>query len=75
MVVDLITLSPSDIQKYCEMYLEMLRKSIDSSVDKSAKIAELNKEIENNMAKKQKLLDYNLQGILSDDEFISNTKF
>ena len=52
----------------------MLRKSIDSSVDKSAKIAELNKEIENNMAKKQKLLDYNLQGILSDDEFISNTK-
>lgn len=74
MVVDLITLSPSDIQKYCEMYLEMLRKSIDSSVDKSAKIAELNKEIENNMAKKQKLLDYNLQGILSDDEFISNTK-
>ena len=74
MVVDLITLSPSDIQKYCEMYLEMLRKNIDSSVDKSAKIAELNKEIENNMAKKQKLLDYNLQGILSDDEFISNTK-
>ena len=57
------------VESYIEMY-----KTIDSSGEMVRDIQKLKAEIEHEQKKKRKLLDYNLNGDLEDDEYLQMNK-
>lgn len=58
------------INEICEKYLEIYKRVILQVKDKKHEIDILNKNITNIKIKMEKILDYNLAGAISDDEFL-----
>jgi hypothetical protein len=70
MLVDMIRSSVQTIDGIVEQYWEIYSRVIsDHMVDNSAQIQRLNREIDALNKKKDKILDYSLNGIISDQEF------
>lgn len=74
MVSELINESSCNIEEVIKKYLELLRRATDNKPDSKAEIDRLQKQIESINKKKEKILEYNLDGNISDEEFIQRNK-
>lgn len=70
MIVDLINGSSYDINEIVQKYLGLLKKVFDSKQNSNSELQRLQEQIEILNRKKEKILDYNLSGNISDQEFI-----
>ncbi len=73
-IADLINKSSENIDSILEEYFEILQSSIKNIPDNKSEISRLEKQIETLKQKREKILEYNLDGKISDDEFISRNK-
>ncbi len=74
MISDLINESSYNIDEIVKKYLELLRKATDNKPDSKTEIERLQKQIESVNKKKEKILEYNLDGNISDEEFLQRNK-
>ena len=74
MISDLINESSYNIDEIVKKYLELLRKVTDNKPDSKTEIERLQKQIESVNKKKEKILEYNLDGNISDEEFLQRNK-
>lgn len=70
MIVDLINGSSYDINEVVQKYLGLLKKVFDSEQNPNSELQRLQEQIETLNKKKEKILEYNLSGNISDQEFI-----
>lgn len=77
MLIDIIQESVTCIDEIAETYISIYRKiTIENKNDSNLEIKELEEKIKHIKLKMDKLLDYNLNGSISDEEFIRrNTEF
>ena len=73
-IADLINESSENIDNILKEYFEILQSTIKSIPDNKSEISRLEKQIETLKQKREKILEYNLDGKISDDEFISRNK-
>lgn len=73
-IAELINKSSENIDSILEEYFEILQSSIKNIPDNKSEISRLEKQIETLKQKREKILEYNLDGKISDDEFISRNK-
>lgn len=73
-IAELINKSSENIEAILEEYFEILQSSIKNIPDNKIEIARLEKQIDMLKQKREKILEYNLDGKISDDEFISRNK-
>lgn len=73
-IADLINKSSENIDSILEEYFEILQSSIKNIPDNKNEISRLEKQIDLLKQKREKILEYNLDGKISDDEFISRNK-
>ena len=73
-IAELINKSSENIDSILEEYFEILQSSIKSIPDNKNEISRLEKQIDLLKQKREKILEYNLDGKISDDEFISRNK-
>lgn len=73
-IADLINKSSENIDSILEEYFEILQSSIKNIPDNKSEISRLEKQIDTLKQKREKILEYNLDGKISDDEFISRNK-
>ena len=73
-IADLINKSSENIYSILEEYFEILQSSIKNIPDNKNEISRLEKQIDLLKQKREKILEYNLDGKISDDEFISRNK-
>ena len=73
-IAELINKSSENIDNILEEYFEILQSSIKNIPDNKNEIARLEKQIDMLKQKREKILEYNLDGKISDDEFISRNK-
>lgn len=70
MLASIIKSSAVDMDKVISQYVEMLRNILsDNNKSNSMQIERLNKQISDIRKKKDKILDYSLNGIISEEEF------
>ena len=70
-----ITIWLKAIKVYCIKYLELYEKEINKTEGTEEKIDNIQHEITVLEQKRDKLLDYNMGGYISDAEFLSRTRF
>ena len=77
MLVSIIKSSIVDMDRVISQYVEMLQKIIfESSNSNEVQIERLNKQVTDIKKKKDKILDYSLNGIITDEEFkVRNIEF
>lgn len=73
-IAELINKSSENIDSILEEYFEILQSSIKNIPDNINEITRLEKQIDLLKQKREKILEYNLDGKISDDEFISRNK-
>ena len=73
-IAELINKSSENIDSILEEYFEILQSSIKNIPDNKNEISRLKKQIDLLKQKREKILEYNLDGKISDDEFISRNK-
>ena len=73
-IAELINKSSENIDNILEEYFEILQSSIKNIPDNKNEITRLEKQIDMLKQKREKILEYNLDGKISDDEFISRNK-
>lgn len=73
-IAELINKSSENIDSILEEYFEILQSSIKNIPDNINEISRLEKQIDLLKQKREKILEYNLDGKISDDEFISRNK-
>lgn len=73
-IAELINKSSENIDAILEEYFEILQSSIKNIPDNKNEISRLEKQIDMLKQKREKILEYNLDGKISDDEFISRNK-
>lgn len=73
-IADLINKSSENIDSILEEYFEILQSSIKNIPDNKNEISRLEKQIDLLKQKREKILEYNLDGKISDDEFVSRNK-
>ena len=73
-IAELINKSSENIDSILEEYFEILQSSIKNIPDNKSEISRLEKQIDTLKQKREKILEYNLDGKISDDEFISRNK-
>lgn len=73
-IAELINKSSENIDSILEEYFEFLQSSIKNIPDNKNEISRLEKQIDLLKQKREKILEYNLDGKISDDEFISRNK-
>ena len=73
-IAELINKSSENIDSILEEYFEILQSSIRNIPDNKNEISRLEKQIDLLKQKREKILEYNLDGKISDDEFISRNK-
>lgn len=73
-IADLINESSENIDNILKEYFEILQSTIKNIPDNKSEISRLEKQIETLKQKREKILEYNLDGKISDDEFISRNK-
>ena len=70
MVASAISQAAGNSKDVIDSYMIYYLKAIDDSKEKEGEIAVLRKNIESTKLKMEKILDYNLNGSISDDEFL-----
>ena len=70
MVASAISQAAGNSKDVIDSYMNYYLKAIDDSKEKEEEIAVLRKNIESTKLKMEKILDYNLNGSISDDEFL-----
>lgn len=70
MVASAISQAAGNSKDVIDSYMNYYLKAIDDSKEKEGEIAVLRKNIESTKLKMEKILDYNLNGSISDDEFL-----
>lgn len=73
-IAELINKSSENIDSILEEYFEILQSSIKNIPDNKNEISRLEKQIDLLKQKREKILEYNLDGKISDNEFISRNK-
>lgn len=73
-VASLINDSSCNIDETVKEYLNILKKVINNKPDASVEKERLQNQIDTVKKKKEKILEYNLNGNISDEEFISRNK-
>nr|DAM25613.1 MAG TPA: integrase [Caudoviricetes sp.] len=73
-IAELINKSSENIDSILEEYFEILQSSIKNIPDNKNEISRLEKQIDLLKQKREKILEYNLDGKISDDEFVSRNK-
>jgi DNA invertase Pin-like site-specific DNA recombinase len=73
-IAELINKSSENIDRILEEYFEILQSLIKNIPDNKNEISRLEKQIDLLKQKREKILEYNLDGKISDDEFISRNK-
>jgi len=73
-IAELINKSSENIDSILEEYFEILQSSIKNIPYNKNEISRLEKQIDLLKQKREKILEYNLDGKISDDEFISRNK-
>lgn len=73
-IAELINKSSENIDSILEEYFEILQSSIKNIPDNKSEISRLEKKIEVLKQKREKILEYNLDGKIADDEFVSRNK-
>ena len=73
-IADLINESSENIDNILKEYFEILQSTTKNIPDNKSEISRLEKQIETLKQKREKILEYNLDGKISDDEFISRNK-
>lgn len=73
-VASLINESSCNIDEVIKEYLNILRKVINNKPDTGVEKERLQNQIDAIKKKKEKILEYNLNGDISDEEFISRNK-
>lgn len=73
-VASLINESSCNIDKVIKEYLNILKKVINNKPDMGAEKERLQNQIDTIKKKKEKILEYNLNGNIPDEEFISRNK-
>lgn len=73
-IAELINKSSENIDSILEEYFEILQSSTKNIPDNKNEISRLEKQIDLLKQKREKILEYNLDGKISDDEFISRNK-
>lgn len=73
-IAELINKSSENIDSILEEYFEILQSSIKNIPDNKNEISRLEKQIDLLKQKREKILEYNLDGKISDDDFISRNK-
>lgn len=73
-IAELINKSSENIDSILEEYFEILQSSIKNIPDNINEIMRLEKQIDLLKQKREKILEYNLDGKISDDEFVSRNK-
>jgi len=73
-IADLINKSSENIDNILKEYFEILQSTIKNIPDNKSEISRLEKQIDTLKQKREKILEYNLDGKISDDEFISRNK-
>lgn len=73
-IAELINKSSENIDSILEEYFEILQSSIKNIPDNKNEISRLEKQIDLLKQKREKILEYNLDGKISDEEFISRNK-
>ena len=73
-IAELINKSSENIDSILEEYFEILQPSIKNIPDNINEITRLEKQIDLLKQKREKILEYNLDGKISDDEFVSRNK-
>ena len=73
-IAELINKSSENIDSILEEYFEILQSSIKNIPHNKNEISRLEKQIDLLKQKREKILEYNLDGKMSDDEFISRNK-
>lgn len=73
-IAELINKSSENIDNILEEYFEILQSTIKNIPDNKSEISRLEKQIETLKQKREKILEYNLDGKISDDEFVSRNK-
>ena len=74
MVANLINKSVENIDQIMEEYFEILKSVIQDKKDNSEQIKRLEEQAFILKQKREKILEYNLNGSISDEEFISRNK-
>ena len=76
MISDIINSSEFNIKECTQKYLDLFQKIINAAEQGTETENDLNNSINAIRAKMEKLLDYNLNGIITDEEFIKkNTEY
>ena len=73
-IADLINKSSENIDNILKEYFEILKSTIKNIPDNKSEISRLEKQIDTLKQKREKILEYNLDGKISDDEFVSRNK-
>ena len=73
-IADLINKSSENIDNILKEYFEILQSTIKNISDNKSEISRLEKQIDTLKQKREKILEYNLDGKISDDEFVSRNK-
>ena len=73
-IAELINKSSENIDAILEEYFEILQSFIKNIPDNKIEIARLEKQIDMLKQKREKILEYNLDGKIADDEFVSRNK-
>lgn len=73
-IAELINKSSENIDSILEEYFEILQSTIKNIPDNKNEISRFEKQIDMLKQKREKILEYNLDGKISDDEFISRNK-
>lgn len=73
-ITDLINKSSENIDNILKEYFEILQSTIKNIPDNKSEISRLEKQIDTLKQKREKILEYNLDGKISDDEFVSRNK-
>lgn len=73
-IADLINKSSENINNILKEYFEILQSTIKNIPDNKSEISRLEKQIDTLKQKREKILEYNLDGKISDDEFVSRNK-
>lgn len=73
-IADLINKSSENIDDILEEYFGILQSTIKNIPDNKNEISRLEKQIDTLKQKREKILEYNLDGKISDDEFVSRNK-
>lgn len=73
-IANLINQSAENIDQIIDEYLKILKRVVSGKKDNSEQIKRLEQQVLTLKQKREKILEYNLNGSIADDEFISRNK-